>query len=68
MSDQLKYVNTALNIIQVFEAAARLNALAIAALAAGKAKVTPEEMQAAVAEDDAATAALRAAIERAEGR
>lgn len=68
MTDPLKIVNAGLTVVQILEASIRLQSLAAAAVLAGKKTVTAEEMQAAVGENDAAMDALRAAIERAEGR
>ncbi len=70
MTDPLKIVNAGLTVVQLLSASIRLQQLANAAIAAGKSEVPAEELQASFAYDDQATAALRAAIERAqsEGR
>lgn len=66
MSDPLKIVNAGLSLVQLIEASVRIQGLVAAAIANGMTHVTMEEMQAAVGNNDAAMATLRAAIERAE--
>lgn len=70
MTDPLKVVNDVLTVSQLLQVSMRLQQLASAAVAAGQTGVPVEELAASFAYDDQATAALRAAIERAraEGR